>query len=99
MTFFPSSCREVSFVSYCNFTRLRWGALLADLLAIPGTMLSVLPEVREHGQGCLCILYADQLVVRHLRGLDWSLDHCTFYHIDSLVHCVRASKTMMCGPA
>lgn len=53
-------------------------------------MLSVLPEVREHGLGSLCILYTDQWVVRHLRGLDWSLDHCTFYHINSLVHCVRA---------
>ena len=81
---------EVSFVSYCNLVRLCGGTLLGDLLVIPGTMLSVLPEVREHGQGSLCILYTDQLVVRHLRGLDWSLDHCTFYHIESLVHCVRA---------
>ena len=81
---------EVSFVSYCNLVRLYGVTLLVDLLVIAGTMLSVLPEVREHGQGSLCILYTDQLVVRRLRRLDWSLDHCTFYHIESLVHCVRA---------
>lgn len=79
---------EASFVSYCNLVRLHGGALLADLLVIPRTMLSVLPEVQEHGQGSQCIRYTDQLVVRHLCGLDWSLDHHTFYHIDSLVHCV-----------
>ncbi|XP_046299271.1 regucalcin-like, partial [Marmota monax] len=26
----------------------------------------------------------------HPNGLDWSLDHCTLYHVDSLVYCVRA---------
>lgn len=41
---FPSSCMEVSFVSYCNLVRLPGGTLLVDLLVIPGTMLSVLPK-------------------------------------------------------
>ncbi|XP_055991068.1 regucalcin-like [Sorex fumeus] len=54
------------------------------------------PGVWEPGQGSLYTLYADHSVVRYLHGLgipnglDWSLDHRTFYHIDSLDRCVRA---------
>nr|XP_010600829.1 regucalcin-like [Loxodonta africana] len=54
------------------------------------------PGVWERGQGSLYTLYADGSVVRHLdrlgisNGLDWSLDHRTFYHVDSLEYVVRA---------
>ena len=53
-------------------------------------MLSVLPGVWELSQGSLCIRYTDNSVVRHLYELDRPLGHCTFYLIDSLVHCVQA---------
>ena len=39
--------------------------------------------------GSFCLGYTDCSLVRHLQGLDWSLDHCTFF-IDSLVHCAQA---------
>ncbi|XP_008592475.1 PREDICTED: regucalcin-like [Galeopterus variegatus] len=53
------------------------------------------PGVWERGQGSLYTLYADHSVVRHLHGLgipnglDWSLDHSTFYHVDSLDYSVH----------
>ncbi|XP_073918568.1 regucalcin-like isoform X2 [Castor canadensis] len=54
------------------------------------------PGVWEPRQGSLYSLHADYSVVRHLErlgipnGLDWSPDHRTFYHVDSLEYCVRA---------
>ncbi|XP_006903484.1 PREDICTED: regucalcin-like, partial [Elephantulus edwardii] len=54
------------------------------------------PGVWEPGQGALYTLYADGSVVQQLdglgisNGLDWSLDHRTFYHVDSLDYAVRA---------
>uniref|UniRef100_A0A8C0ZNX8 Regucalcin n=1 Tax=Castor canadensis TaxID=51338 RepID=A0A8C0ZNX8_CASCN len=54
------------------------------------------PGVWEPRQGSLYSLHADYSVVRHLdrlgipNGLDWSPDHRTFYHVDSLEYCVRA---------
>lgn len=59
------------------------------------------PGVWEPGQGSLYTLYTDHSVVRYLHGLgipnglDWSLDHRTFYHIDSLDRCVRAYDYQM----
>ncbi|XP_045402544.1 regucalcin-like [Lemur catta] len=64
---------------------------------VAGTMPEAsAPGVWERGQGSLYTLQADGSVVRRLdglgipNGLDWSLDHGTFYHVDSLEHCVRA---------
>ncbi|XP_075415830.1 regucalcin-like [Tenrec ecaudatus] len=54
------------------------------------------PGVWAHGQGSLYTLYADGSVVRQQDGLgipngmDWSLDHRTFYHVDSLQYAVHA---------
>ncbi|XP_077890142.1 regucalcin-like isoform X2 [Ictidomys tridecemlineatus] len=54
------------------------------------------PGVWEPGQGSLYTLFADCPVVRQLdqlgihNGLDWSLDHRTLYHVDSLDYSVRA---------
>ncbi|XP_015332646.2 regucalcin-like [Marmota marmota marmota] len=54
------------------------------------------PGLWEAGQGSLYTLYADRSVVRQLdqlgipNGLDWSLDHRTLYHVDSLDYSVRA---------
>ncbi|XP_066562165.1 regucalcin [Amia ocellicauda] len=56
-----------------------------------GTMsLEVRPTVVERNQGSLFMLNPDHSVVRHFdqvdisNGMDWSLDHKTFYYIDSL---------------
>ncbi|KAG3273301.1 regucalcin-like [Ictidomys tridecemlineatus] len=54
------------------------------------------PGMWEPGQGSLYTLFADRSVVRQLdqlgihNGLDWSLDHRTLYHVDSLDYSVRA---------
>ncbi|XP_006876320.1 PREDICTED: regucalcin-like [Chrysochloris asiatica] len=54
------------------------------------------PGVWSHGQGSVYTLYADGSVMRHLdglgisNGLDWSMDHRTFYHVDSLGYTVQA---------
>lgn len=62
-----------------------------------GTMaLEVSPGVLERKQGSLFTLHTDLSVVRHFdqvdlsNGLDWSLDHRTFYYIDSLTYLVEA---------
>ncbi|XP_053435769.1 regucalcin-like isoform X2 [Nycticebus coucang] len=64
---------------------------------VAGTMPEAsAPGMWARGQGSLYTLYGDGSVVRHLEGLgipnglDWSLDHRTFYHVDSLDYCVRA---------
>ncbi|KAM5127297.1 regucalcin-like isoform 1-T6 [Callospermophilus lateralis] len=64
---------------------------------VAGTMPEAsAPGVWEPGQGSLYTLYADRSVVRQLdqlgipNGLDWSLDHRTLYHVDSLDYSVRA---------
>ncbi|XP_077891333.1 regucalcin-like isoform X2 [Ictidomys tridecemlineatus] len=64
---------------------------------VAGTMPEAsAPGVWEPGQGSLYTLYADGSVVRQLdqlgipNGLDWSLDHRTLYHVDSLDYSVRA---------
>uniref|UniRef100_UPI004038F217 regucalcin-like n=1 Tax=Callospermophilus lateralis TaxID=76772 RepID=UPI004038F217 len=64
---------------------------------VAGTMPEVsAPGVWELGQGSLYTLYADRSVVRQLdqlgipKGLDWSLDHHTLYHVDGLDYSVRA---------
>jgi sugar lactone lactonase YvrE len=68
-----------------------------DHLLFLGTMPEPsAPGVWEPRQGSLYSLHADYSVVRHLdrlgipNGLDWSPDHRTFYHVDSLEYCVRA---------
>uniref|UniRef100_A0A8C9P5U6 Regucalcin n=1 Tax=Spermophilus dauricus TaxID=99837 RepID=A0A8C9P5U6_SPEDA len=61
-----------------------------------GRFVASAPGVWEPGQGSLYTLYADRSVVRQLdqlgipNGLDWSLDHRTLYHVDSLDYSVRA---------
>nr|XP_027780854.1 regucalcin-like [Marmota flaviventris] len=64
---------------------------------VAGTMPEAsAPGLWEPGQGSLYTLYADRSVVRQLdqlgipNGLDWSLDHRTLYHVDSLDYSVRA---------
>ncbi|XP_006164595.1 regucalcin-like [Tupaia chinensis] len=64
---------------------------------VAGTMPEAsAPGVWEPGQGSLYALDAERSVVRHLsrlgipNGLDWSLDHRIFYHVDSLDYAVRA---------
>ncbi|XP_028935728.1 regucalcin-like isoform X1 [Ornithorhynchus anatinus] len=64
---------------------------------VAGTMPEALrPGVWERRQGALYTLFADGSVVRQLdqldisNGLDWSPDHRTFFHIDSLTYSVRA---------
>lgn len=54
------------------------------------------PGVRARCQGALYTLFSDYSVVKQLdqvnisNGLDWSLDHRTFFHIDSLAYAVHA---------
>ncbi|XP_027715283.1 regucalcin-like isoform X3 [Vombatus ursinus] len=54
------------------------------------------PGVWEKQQGSIYTLYSDCSVVKQLdqlgisNGLDWSLDHQIFYHIDSLTYAVHA---------
>nr|XP_033804619.1 regucalcin isoform X2 [Geotrypetes seraphini]XP_033804620.1 regucalcin isoform X2 [Geotrypetes seraphini]XP_033804621.1 regucalcin isoform X2 [Geotrypetes seraphini]XP_033804622.1 regucalcin isoform X2 [Geotrypetes seraphini] len=62
-----------------------------------GTMAQELrPAVVERNQGSLFMLLADHSVVKHFdqidisNGLDWSLDHKTFFYIDSLSYAVDA---------
>lgn len=67
------------------------GRLFAGTMAIEKS-----PGVLERKQGSLFVLNTDLGVVRHLdhvdlsNGLDWSLDHRTFYYIDSLTYLVEA---------
>ncbi|XP_076966668.1 regucalcin-like [Callospermophilus lateralis] len=63
---------------------------------VAGTMPEAsAPGVWEPGQGSLYTLYTDHSVLRQLdqlgipNGLDWSLDHRTLYHMDSLDYSVR----------
>ncbi|NXU80919.1 RGN protein, partial [Oreotrochilus melanogaster] len=63
----------------------------------PGTMAEeTRPAVLERHQGSLYTLFSDLSVVKHFdqvdisNGLDWSLDHKTFYYIDSLSYSVDA---------
>ncbi|XP_053240063.1 regucalcin-like [Podarcis raffonei] len=62
-----------------------------------GTMgEEIRPAVLERQQGSLYTLLPDHSVVKHFdkvdisNGLDWSLDHKTFYYIDSLSYSVDA---------
>ncbi|XP_061844500.1 regucalcin isoform X2 [Colius striatus] len=62
-----------------------------------GTMAEeIRPAVLERHQGSLYTLYSDLSVVKHFdqvdisNGLDWSLDHKTFFYIDSLSYSVDA---------
>ncbi|NP_001291171.1 regucalcin [Esox lucius] len=62
-----------------------------------GTMaMEERPAVLELKQGSLFSLNKDHSVVKHFdqvdlsNGLDWSLDHKTFYYIDSLTYSVEA---------
>ncbi|KAL4656864.1 regucalcin [Arapaima gigas] len=62
-----------------------------------GTMgLESKPAELERKQGALFTLNADHTVMKHFdqvdlsNGLDWSLDHQTFYYIDSLSYKVEA---------
>uniref|UniRef100_A0A8B9PJY8 Regucalcin n=1 Tax=Apteryx owenii TaxID=8824 RepID=A0A8B9PJY8_APTOW len=62
-----------------------------------GTMAEeIRPAVLERHQGSLYALLADLSVVKHFdhvdisNGLDWSLDHKTFFYIDSLSYSVDA---------
>lgn len=54
------------------------------------------PGVRARRQGALYTLFPDHSVIKQLdqvdisNGLDWSLDHRTFFHIDSLAYAVHA---------
>lgn len=54
------------------------------------------PAVLERNQGSLYTLCPDLSVVKHFdrvdisNGLDWSLDHKTFFYIDSLSYSVDA---------
>uniref|UniRef100_A0A8D0GHZ1 Regucalcin n=1 Tax=Sphenodon punctatus TaxID=8508 RepID=A0A8D0GHZ1_SPHPU len=54
------------------------------------------PGVRARCQGALYTLLPDHCVVKQLdqldisNGLDWSLDHGTFFHVDSLAYAVHA---------
>uniref|UniRef100_A0A8C9G0Y6 SMP-30/Gluconolactonase/LRE-like region domain-containing protein n=1 Tax=Pavo cristatus TaxID=9049 RepID=A0A8C9G0Y6_PAVCR len=62
-----------------------------------GTMAEeIRPAVLERRQGSLYTLCPDHSVVKHFdqvdisNGLDWSLDHKTFFYIDSLSYSVDA---------
>ncbi|XP_071274346.1 regucalcin isoform X1 [Agelaius tricolor] len=62
-----------------------------------GTMAEeIRPAVLERRQGSLYTLFPDLSVVKHFdqvdisNGLDWSLDHRTFFYIDSLSYSVDA---------
>ncbi|NXG78262.1 RGN protein, partial [Baryphthengus martii] len=62
-----------------------------------GTMAEeIRPAVLERRQGSLYTLFSDLSVVKHFdqvdisNGLDWSLDHRTFFYIDSLSYSVDA---------
>ncbi|XP_030056493.1 regucalcin isoform X2 [Microcaecilia unicolor] len=62
-----------------------------------GTMAQELqPAVVERNQGSLFVLLADHSVITHFdkvdisNGMDWSLDHKTFFYIDSLSYSVDA---------
>ncbi|KAH0624656.1 hypothetical protein JD844_032329 [Phrynosoma platyrhinos] len=62
-----------------------------------GTMAEeIRPAVLERHQGSLYTLFPDHSVVKHFdkvsisNGLDWSLDHRTFFYIDSLSYSVDA---------
>ncbi|XP_052520814.1 regucalcin [Tympanuchus pallidicinctus] len=62
-----------------------------------GTMAEeIRPAVLESRQGSLYTLCPDHSVVKHFdqvdisNGLDWSLDHRTFFYIDSLTYSVDA---------
>nr|XP_028583632.1 regucalcin-like [Podarcis muralis]XP_028583633.1 regucalcin-like [Podarcis muralis] len=62
-----------------------------------GTMAEeTAPGVRARQQGALYTLFPDCGVVKQLEkvdisnGLDWSLDHRTFFYIDSLAYAVQA---------
>ncbi|XP_012696089.2 regucalcin [Clupea harengus] len=62
-----------------------------------GTMaIEVRPGELERKQGSLYTLYPNHTVVKHFdqvdisNGLEWSLDHRTFYYIDSLAYTVDA---------
>ncbi|KAL7983771.1 hypothetical protein Chor_000647, partial [Crotalus horridus] len=62
-----------------------------------GTMSQeIRPTVVERHQGSLYTLFPDHSVVKHFdkvdisNGLDWSLDHRTFFYIDSLSYRVDA---------
>ncbi|NXR08833.1 RGN protein, partial [Semnornis frantzii] len=62
-----------------------------------GTMAEeIRPAVLERHQGALYTLFSDHSVVKHFdqvdisNGLDWSLDHKTFFYIDSLSYSVDA---------
>uniref|UniRef100_A0A8C3KAS9 Regucalcin n=1 Tax=Calidris pygmaea TaxID=425635 RepID=A0A8C3KAS9_9CHAR len=62
-----------------------------------GTMAEeTAPGVRARRQGALYTLFPDHSVIKQLdqvdisNGLDWSLDHRTFFHIDSLAYAVHA---------
>lgn len=54
------------------------------------------PGVRARRQGALYTLFPNHSVIKQLdqvdisNGLDWSLDHRTFFHIDSLAYAVHA---------
>uniref|UniRef100_A0A8C7KPK2 Regucalcin n=1 Tax=Oncorhynchus kisutch TaxID=8019 RepID=A0A8C7KPK2_ONCKI len=67
------------------------GRLFAGTMAIEER-----PTVLELKQGSLFSLNKDHIVVKHFNqvdisnGLDWSLDHKTFYYIDSLTYTVEA---------
>ncbi|XP_065533661.1 regucalcin-like isoform X2 [Lathamus discolor] len=62
-----------------------------------GTMAEeTAPGVRARQQGALYTLFPNHSVIKQLdqvdisNGLDWSLDHRTFFHIDSLAYAVHA---------
>lgn len=58
--------------------------------------------VRARQQGALYTLFPDHSVIKQLdhldisNGLDWSLDHRTFYHIDSLAYAVHSFSYDVC---
>ncbi|XP_062983576.1 regucalcin-like [Elgaria multicarinata webbii] len=62
-----------------------------------GTMAEeTAPGLRARHQGALYTLFPDRCVMKQLEqvdisnGLDWSLDHRTFFYIDSLAYAVNA---------
>ncbi|XP_067418641.1 regucalcin-like, partial [Emydura macquarii macquarii] len=68
-----------------------------DPVILVGTMAEeIRPAVLERHQGALYTLFPDHSVVKHFdqvdisNGLDWSLDHKTFFYIDSLSYSVDA---------
>lgn len=67
------------------------------LVALSGTMAEeIRPAVLEREQGSFYTLFSDHSVVKNFNkvdisnGLDWSLDHRTFFYIDSLSYSVDA---------